>query len=295
VDAFLEERVPAYILYRLDSRSATGDYEWLFLCYVPDRASVRDKMLYASTRATLTRELGDARFIDALFGTTREELTLAGYKEHVRHSKAAAPLTEEEEQMARMQISEVAAASIGTGSRRTHVAGVAFPVEASARDALKCLASAGHADNCVVLRLNMQGETIELDRVQTAAASELSAAIPKDVPRFTFYAYKKADGEEAIVFIYTCPSASSIRERMLYSSVRAALLTAVSELGIAVAKKMETDDVTELTPQELSSLFPSEEKSGSNSTAGIRPTAFKRPPLPGRGRPRTIKRSVQQE
>jgi hypothetical protein len=55
---------------------------------------------------------------------------------------------------------------------------------------------------------------------------------------------------------------------------------------------METDDVTELTSQELSSLFPTEEKS---TTAGMRHNAFKKPPLPGRGRPRTIKRPVQQE
>ncbi|KAI8049158.1 hypothetical protein BDF22DRAFT_746227 [Syncephalis plumigaleata] len=254
IDAFLEDRIPAYILYRLDSKNMAGDYEWLFLCY--------------------------------------DELTLKGYKEHLRHLKAAAPLTEEEERMARLQISE-AETGIGTGSRRTHVAGVAFPVEEAAQDALQRLVSSDHQDNCVILQLNVKGETIELDKAQTVAVSELANAIPNDVPRFTFYSYKKDDDDdkEVIIFIYTCPSSSNIRERMLYSSVRGALLNTVKDMGITVEKKMETDDVTELTAQELSSLFPVEK----STTAGMRPNAFKKPPLPGRGRPRTIKRPVQQE
>jgi hypothetical protein len=40
VGEFLEEKIPCYILYRLDSKSSTGDYEWLFMTYVPDLAKV---------------------------------------------------------------------------------------------------------------------------------------------------------------------------------------------------------------------------------------------------------------
>ncbi|CAJ0871849.1 8218_t:CDS:2 [Entrophospora sp. SA101] len=35
---FLEEEVPCFILYRLDSKSSSGDYEWLFAAYVPDHS-----------------------------------------------------------------------------------------------------------------------------------------------------------------------------------------------------------------------------------------------------------------
>jgi twinfilin-like protein len=55
----------------LDEKTSTGEYKWLFLCYVPDHAKVRDKMLYASTRATLTKELGDYRFADSIYGTEK--------------------------------------------------------------------------------------------------------------------------------------------------------------------------------------------------------------------------------
>jgi twinfilin-like protein len=56
-------------LVRLDSKSSAGEYNWLFVAFVPDNAKVRDKMLYASTRATLTKELGDYRFVDSMWGT----------------------------------------------------------------------------------------------------------------------------------------------------------------------------------------------------------------------------------
>lgn len=67
---FFEPVTPAYVLVRLDEKDTKGGYNWLFLCYVPDNAKVRDKMLYASTRASLTKGLGDSHFTDSVYGTT---------------------------------------------------------------------------------------------------------------------------------------------------------------------------------------------------------------------------------
>lgn len=71
IEEYLDTTTPAYIFVRLDEKNSTNEYKWLFLCYVPDHAKVRDKMLYASTRATLTRELGDYRFVDSIYGTEK--------------------------------------------------------------------------------------------------------------------------------------------------------------------------------------------------------------------------------
>lgn len=71
IEQYLDTTTPAYIFVRLDEKTETNEYKWLFLCYVPDHAKVRDKMLYASTRATLTRELGDYRFTDSIYGTEK--------------------------------------------------------------------------------------------------------------------------------------------------------------------------------------------------------------------------------
>lgn len=42
----------------------------MFISYVPDFAQVRQKMLYAATRATLKQEFGGGQIKDELHGTT---------------------------------------------------------------------------------------------------------------------------------------------------------------------------------------------------------------------------------
>ncbi|KAG9342272.1 hypothetical protein JZ751_016774 [Albula glossodonta] len=67
----LEDDQPAYILYRLDSSNNQG-YEWIFVAWSPDHSPVRQKMLYAATRATLKKEFGGGHIKEEIFGTTRE-------------------------------------------------------------------------------------------------------------------------------------------------------------------------------------------------------------------------------
>ena len=68
---YVEDNVPAYLLVRLDT---TASSEWLAISYVPDTAKVRDKMLYASTQSALKRALGDYRFKDSIFATSKVRL-----------------------------------------------------------------------------------------------------------------------------------------------------------------------------------------------------------------------------
>jgi twinfilin-like protein len=70
----LAEKQPAYFLVRLgDSKTSA---EWIFLCYVPDVAPIRQKMIYAATRASLTRDLGDSHFTDSIYGTNKVSFVL---------------------------------------------------------------------------------------------------------------------------------------------------------------------------------------------------------------------------
>ena len=52
-----QDDVPCYILFKMDSSTKEG---WLLANWVPENTKVRQKMLYASTRATLKKELGTA-------------------------------------------------------------------------------------------------------------------------------------------------------------------------------------------------------------------------------------------
>lgn len=64
----IEGNKPCYILYRFDSWNVSG-YDWLLISWVPDSASVRQKMLYASTKATLKTEFGSSLITEEMHCT----------------------------------------------------------------------------------------------------------------------------------------------------------------------------------------------------------------------------------
>lgn len=69
IEPLIEEDTPCFILFRLDTKSTTG-YEWLLLSWSPDSAKVRQKMIYASTKATLKKEFGTMNIKDEMHATT---------------------------------------------------------------------------------------------------------------------------------------------------------------------------------------------------------------------------------
>lgn len=68
----LEDKNPCFVLYRTDNQR-DGRYLWYMLCYVPDTAPVKKKMLYASVRHNLKNELGANNFLDEVHGTGKTE------------------------------------------------------------------------------------------------------------------------------------------------------------------------------------------------------------------------------
>ncbi|KAJ7400303.1 Twinfilin-1 [Pitangus sulphuratus] len=101
----LEDKQPCYILYRLDSQNAQG-YEWIFIAWSPDHSPVRQKMLYAATRATLKKEFGGGHIKDEVFGTVQDDVSLSGYKKYLISQSSPAPLTAAEEELRQIKINE---------------------------------------------------------------------------------------------------------------------------------------------------------------------------------------------
>ncbi|KAF8938093.1 Twinfilin-1 [Dissophora ornata] len=385
----LEEKQPAYFLVRFDgSKSA----EWIFLCYVPDVAPIRQKMIYAATRASLTKDLGDSHFTDSIYGTNKGDFTLEGYKRHRASLAAPKPLSERERQLAEIRANEKTMVENMTGGayRKSHAPGMNFPLTERAVAALKKLAvvatpaivkpsalpkkitsptstplpaspgisrentiasadetkkttleenvdddewdddetkeakkaaaeeetpAEAEADkeeeeevaepveetpvpaakpertiNFVKLAIDAQNERIDLASEEKITANELVKNIDEELPRFTFFAYEhKHNGtaHDSLVFMYTCPSKSKIRERMLYSSCRAGVLQAAKDdAGLNVDKKLETTDVSDLTEAfVLEELHPKTHSSfgggsgGSGGSGGAR--GFSKPARPG--------------
>jgi twinfilin len=197
----LEDAIPAYVLAKLDGTPS----QWLAITYVPDAAKVRDKvcvcvsiiartpqrplsqMLYASTRAALTKALGSAAFPDALFATHKSDLTPTAYAAHRRHQTAPKPLSAREQEMADVQAAERAAARIsgdGSSTRRTHLGGSRVEMDWSENleNAVTALASLDEGSRLVVLSIDPATETLLLLSDVECAPNNVGASLPPSDP-----------------------------------------------------------------------------------------------------------------
>ncbi|KAJ1540745.1 hypothetical protein HK096_010714, partial [Nowakowskiella sp. JEL0078] len=147
--------------------------------WVPDTARVRDKMLYSASKASLTKELGDSKFSDSLFGTTLNEISLEGYRKHLEHKSAKAPLTEREKEL------EASKTDIGTTTRKAHMigSGITFPLTNEAVNKIDEFSNGGL--QLVVLKIDIESESIDVEvAVGSVALSEVSTSVEKSSPRF---------------------------------------------------------------------------------------------------------------
>ncbi|KAG9229216.1 hypothetical protein BJ875DRAFT_446166 [Amylocarpus encephaloides] len=288
----LTPKTALYIILRRYEPSSPAPF--VAVTYVPDAAPIRQKMLFASTRLTLVRELGIERFRETIFCTREDELTEGGFKKHDQHNEQEAPLTEEEVSLGEVKRKE-AEEGRGMAERKSHVAGgLAMPIADDAMAALTALAKGeGDNDNLVQLvngpsriiiiyanrfqQINIPAEKMELASVTSTPVSSLSTTISSSAPRFSFYRFTHEHNEETqspILFIYTCPSGSKVKERMLYAaSSRSAQQLAESEAGLKINKRIEAGgpgDVDEASI--MGDLHPKVEVK----------KAFERPKRPGR-------------
>ncbi|KAE8296083.1 Twinfilin-1 [Larimichthys crocea] len=244
----IEDDMPCYILYRLDSTNNQG-FEWIFLAWSPDNSIVRQKMLYAATRATLKKEFGGGHIKDEIFATTKDDLNLSGYRKYLTSQAAPLPLTAAEEELRQIKLSEVQT-DIGSETKHQTLQGVAFPLHKDAVAALERYRE--KKINYVQLQVDAEQELIRLCSTEPTEVKDLPMRIPTDSARYHFFLYKhshEGDYLESTVFIYSMPGYKcSIRERMLYSSCKNPLVDMVeNKLQIEIEKKLEIDNGHELT------------------------------------------------
>lgn len=114
-------------------------------------------MLYASTRANLTKSLGSAHFTDNLFATDKSDVTAEAYKKHKAHLNAPKPMSEREKEMAAVKAAERAVGGSqyeGSRARRNPLGSQAIGLQwdESAENALKELADAEEFRTVILVR-----------------------------------------------------------------------------------------------------------------------------------------------
>ncbi|KAF7778817.1 hypothetical protein Agabi119p4_3162 [Agaricus bisporus var. burnettii] len=244
-----------YVLAKLDPPST----DWTAFFFVPDTAQVRDKMLYASSRSSLLKSLGSTVFTDSIFATSKADLTADAYQAHLRHLAAPKPLSAREQEMADVRAAESSSASYeGSRARTSHVGPVGFKRVPELEQAILELVQ-GNDSSLLVMTIDPQTETLLLKSNSEIAVGQLASAIPRDEPTYALFAWAQSHTSpprREIVFIYSCPSSSPIRHRMLYSSGSGATLHWIKEMVASSApavqiasRKIETSDPQELTEE----------------------------------------------
>jgi len=291
----LEDDVPAYILARMDDPSS----EWLAISYVPDTARVRDKMLYASSRSSLTKQLGATHFKDSLFANSKSDVTGEAYKKHKLYSAAPKPLNAREKEMAEIKAAERTTSGVTYDNSRTvhgqFNTGAGYTWSQEVKDAVSELPTR-EASHLVVIAIQVDsaGESLVLVNDIACDANNVGSALPVSDPTFAFF-YWIQEARKDIVFIYSCPSSSSVKNRMLYSTGalavhRAAKVVLGDSASLLAARKIETSDPKELNENLFTLELGSQDQSAPGSgTATPQPSqaerpSFARPKGPGRKR-----------
>ncbi|KAG8194422.1 hypothetical protein JTE90_011032 [Oedothorax gibbosus] len=226
-------------------------YEWLFISWSPDNSPVRQKMLYASTKATLKKEFGSGQIKDEIFGTQREDVSLRGFNKHVESERAPQPLSSSEAILQQIKKEEACG---GIDTKHQTMQGVSFPVSADLINAFCDLKD--NRLSYVQMSIDMDKEEINLEERENIQVDSLAARIPTDHARYHLFRLPHShngDNLNSIVFIYSVPGYQcSVKERMLYSSCKAPLLNVIeNKIGMELAKKIEIDDPQELTEEFL--------------------------------------------
>lgn len=245
----LEQDVPCYILYRLDVKTAEGGFAWMMISWIPEIASIRQKMIYASTKSTLKLEFGGSYLKEEYHATSLEEVTWEGYQKNKLSMAAPTPLTAREEEINELRRTEIKTDVVGHQT----LSGISCPISEAALQAINDLKRGSY--NYLQFHIELEKEEIHITKADNIDVHKLAAQVPTDHARFHIFLFKHSyDGDwlESFVFVYSMPGYNcSVKERMMYSSSKAPFLDAIQGLGIEITKRLEVDDASELSEENL--------------------------------------------
>ena len=224
---------PCYILLELPSLSAPST--WVLLLYIPPGSSVRDRMMYASTKDAVKKGLGNSRFASDLYGNSKDELTYASYM-YKRDGESTGPITTVEAELNDMALEESKAAS---GGAQAGVS-VAFSLRPKAKAALQGIGTGSLS--WASLSVDPDKESIEfVESFPSLAEGEWPSKLSEDRPQFVFI---KAD--ELVCMVYYCPMNAPIKHKMLCSTVKASVQAQAAAAGVTLTHNAEITEPSEL-------------------------------------------------
>jgi twinfilin-like protein len=142
-------------------------------------------MLYASSRASLTKGLGPTYFTDTLYANSKADLQPGAYAAHLKQAAAPPPLSDREKEAAAAREAEKqASAAYGGSSARASplsAAGKGLGWGEGVEDAIRALGDTVEP-TLVVLSIDVPTETIVLVSSAPCVPADLSRTLPSSSP-----------------------------------------------------------------------------------------------------------------
>lgn len=273
---------PCYIFVKDNSVRPTEKY--VFISYIPESSSVRSRMLYASTKNTLVRQVGSNSVGRQPLCTSPDDvveiLETADHGENhdssllTESEKVENDIAEEQKRIkaATTYLQRHQLVSQTGGSPTT----LSFNV-LSDGSSIKGLLD---EQNLVSFQIKLPEEQIEISKKSVCNSADKVQLI-NDSPSYTLFR-----NGELYYFIYSCPSGSKVKERMIYASNKSGFIKYLQENeGINFTKVLEIGDPDELEISWISNSTESEMRRQEEMAAhGVSSQKFSRPRGPQRRR-----------
>lgn len=260
----LSDSEPKYIIIKHEN----NDDLYTFISYVPDYAAVKDKMLYASSKNTLIRQLGSELFANTLFLNSQDEISYTNWKDIVSEGSTKDLLSSKEQELEDIKQQEFDTA-LSQGSKKklvSHSSDFSFKFNDN---------TDFEFEENTLYSFNIDLKTEEVFLSDTKAIKDPKEIVNAISPAYPQYNLIKINGKT--VFIYSCPSGSKVKERMVYASNKLGVVNHFKKTT-PIDKSLEVGDAVEL---ELSEFEKEDEadKLASNIQSNLK---FSRPTRPGR-------------
>lgn len=249
VELASQEREPLYIFYKPE-----GVTKYFFVSFIPDGSPVRSRMLYASTKNTLARQVGsNSLSTEQPLITDAQDLVDLKNFDSDRPAGQNKPLTQDEEMQIEINKQQallrknnsIKLVSQDSGSPLS----LTFRVN-SEKPISEILESEGK--NLVIFQIDPSDETIQIVQSETCPSVD---ELQIDLPGPSYTIFRKGDSS---FFIYSCPSGSKVKDRMIYASNKNGFINYLkNDQKITFDKVVEIGDFVELDKSLL--MTPSKE------------------------------------
>ncbi|GAV48438.1 hypothetical protein ZYGR_0I07350 [Zygosaccharomyces rouxii] len=255
--------------------------QYVFVSYVPDSSPVRLKMLYASTKNTLVRQIGGNSIGKQTLLTDPTDFQDVLKSNDVDSQQGAAVLTESEraeieisQQQQRMKLGNRKLVSQTDGAPTS----LMFDVKSGDSTISELLQSF----NVIYCKIDLDTEQIQvMDKSNISGPNQLQ--ILPEHPSYTLYRNGSLD-----YFIYSCPSGSKVKERMVYASNRLGFINHLKDQDkLEFARIIEIGDPEDLELSLISNSSQEQQKQEEAEEAAARASSsrkFNKPKGPGRRR-----------